>query len=92
MMPPSAIAGDRVNREYYMQVRGYGCTTPAGLETIRHTGRLRTLPARTGSRLTAQGITPVPPMPPVQDSTSQRMSSSLNAHSESDPALDYAIT
>ena len=29
MMPPSAIAGNRVNRECYMQVRGYGCTTPA---------------------------------------------------------------
>ena len=29
VMPPSAIAGNRVNRECYMQVRGYGCTTPA---------------------------------------------------------------
>ena len=29
MMPPSAIAGDRVNRECYMQVRERGCTTPA---------------------------------------------------------------
>ena len=29
MMPPLAIAGDRVNRECYMQVRGSGCTTPA---------------------------------------------------------------
>ena len=61
-MPPSAIAGNRVNRECYMQVRGYGCTTPAlvpfcvaRLKTIRHTGRLRTLPAQTGSRLTAPG-------------------------------------
>ena len=25
---PLAIAGDRVNRECYMQVRGDGCTTP----------------------------------------------------------------
>ena len=29
VMPPSASAGNRVNRECYMQVRGYGCTTPA---------------------------------------------------------------
>ena len=26
---PSASAGDRVNRECYMQVRERGCTTPA---------------------------------------------------------------
>ena len=29
MMPPSAIAGNRVNRECYMQVHERGCTTPA---------------------------------------------------------------
>ena len=29
LMPPSAIAGDRVNRECYMQVCERGCTTPA---------------------------------------------------------------
>ena len=28
MMPPSAIAGNRVNRECYMQVHERGCTTP----------------------------------------------------------------
>ena len=56
--------------------------TPEGFEPSRH---------KLDPGWQRQGITPVPPMPPVQDSTSQRMSSSLNAHSESDPAHDYAI-
>ena len=29
MMPALALAGDGVNRECNMQVRGYECTTPA---------------------------------------------------------------
>ena len=33
---PSAIAGDRVNREYKMQVRERGCTTPTSVHLSVH--------------------------------------------------------
>ena len=97
MMPSSAITGNRVNSEWYMQLQvcERGCTTPAlvpfvlldfwlyvALEGFEHS-RYKLDPG-----WQCQNITQVPQMPPVQDLTSQRMSSSLNAHSESDPALD----
>ena len=47
---PQAITGDRVNRECYMQVRGRVHNSHLGacfcVDTLCHTGRLRTLPAR----------------------------------------------